>query len=67
MYENYFQGITKKTLFKALKNFPLLIFAIGLGILYLAVCLIDWFISRVNYYSKLNLNRVRHRFYEFTG
>jgi hypothetical protein len=67
MYEEYFHGMTHKTLFKALKNFPLLIFAIGLGILYLTVCLMDWFISRIQYYSKLNLNRAKNRVYEFTG
>ncbi len=61
MHGELLQGMTSESLFKALKNLPLLIFAIGLGILYLVVCLMDWMVSRVQYYSKLNLNRAKHR------
>ena len=57
MYDGYLQGMTSKSLLKALKDFPLLIFAMALGILYLTVCLMDWIVCRIQYYSKLNLNR----------
>lgn len=61
MYGEFLQGMTSESLLKALKNLPLLIFAIGLGILYLIVCLMDWMVSRIQFYSKLNYNRAKHR------
>ncbi|MDO9045651.1 MAG: hypothetical protein Q7U35_10165 [Methanobacteriaceae archaeon] len=64
MYDGYLQGMTSESLLKALKDLPLLIFAIGLGILYLTVCLMDCIISRIQYYSKLNLNRAKHRVFQ---
>ncbi|MDO9626614.1 MAG: hypothetical protein Q7I96_03170 [Methanobacteriaceae archaeon] len=64
MYDGYLQGMTSESLLKALKDLPLLIFAIGLGILYLTVCLMDCIVCRIQYYSKLNLNRVKHRVFQ---
>lgn len=64
MYGEFLQGMTSESLLKALKNLPLLIFAIGLGILYLIVCLMDWMVSRIQFYSKLNYNRAKHRVFQ---
>jgi hypothetical protein len=61
MYDGYIQGMTSESILKALKDLPLLMLAIGLGILYLTVCLMDCIVSRIQYYSKLNLNRAKHR------
>ncbi|MDP1553315.1 MAG: hypothetical protein Q8M06_09920 [Methanobacteriaceae archaeon] len=67
MYDEYIQGMTSESLLKALKDLPLLIFAIGLGILYLTVCLMDWIVCRIQYYSKLNLNRAKHIVFQSTN
>lgn len=64
MHGEFLQGMTTKSLLNAVKNIPLLIFAISLGFLYLMVCLMDWIINRIQYYSKLNFNRAKNRFSE---
>lgn len=66
MYGEFLQGMTSESILKALKNLPLLIFAIGLGILYLSVCLMDWMVSRIQFYSKLNYNRAKNLVFQST-
>ncbi|MCK9150595.1 hypothetical protein [Methanobacterium alcaliphilum] len=62
-----FQGMSKKSLIKAFKNIPILIVALFLGALYLIVCMLDWVICRVQYYSKLQFNNTKNKFSKLTN
>ncbi|MDP1551573.1 MAG: hypothetical protein Q8M06_00990 [Methanobacteriaceae archaeon] len=67
MYIKIFHGMSKQSLLKALKNTLILIAAFFLGALYLMVCMIDWVICRVQYYSKLQFNNSKNRFSKLTN
>jgi hypothetical protein len=64
MYNEFLKGMNLKSLMNSIKDVPILIIALGLGILYLTVCLMDCILSRIQYYSKINFNRAKHVVFE---